>query len=110
MSMLTCLRDSSQARHGGLALRHRGTGRAVRRLPDFLDAAAFTVADPIMGERIFAAVVPQPGECVAEAEFRDYLEELDVAPFKLPEKLVVVTRIPRDGSGRVQRELILEQI
>ena len=30
--------------------------------PEFLDAAAFAIDDPVMGDRIFAAVVPRPDQ------------------------------------------------
>ena len=33
-----------------------------------------------------------------------------VAPYKLPDRLVVVKQIPRDADGRVQREQMLQQV
>jgi mycobactin salicyl-AMP ligase len=110
MAAVTCLRDPARARHGALALDIEELDALYSGFPDLLDAAAFTIADPIMGERIFAAIVPSPGESVTEIEFREYLEDLEVAPFKVPEKLVVVSQIPRGEDGRIARERILEQI
>ncbi len=110
MNSLTCMPEEGVMRHGGVAIDIEELDGLYAGFPDFLDAAAFTIADPLMGERIFAAVVPQPGETVAEADFRDYLEELDVAPFKMPEKLVAVRLIPRDETGRVLRTRILDEI
>lgn len=110
MNALACMPEEGVMRHGGVAIDIEELDGLYAGFPDFLDAAAFTIADPIMGERIFAAVVPPPGEGIAEADFRDYLEELDVAPFKMPEKLVAVRLIPRDEVGRVLRARILDEI
>jgi non-ribosomal peptide synthetase component E (peptide arylation enzyme) len=33
-----------------------------------------------------------------------------VAPYKFPDRLLVVKQIPRDADGRVKREQILQQV
>jgi acyl-CoA synthetase (AMP-forming)/AMP-acid ligase II len=88
----------------------RELDRIYGDFPDFLDVAAFTIDDPIMGERIFAAAAPPPGAAAGEPEFRAYLESLEISPVKIPEKLVVVSVIPRDAQGCVLRADILSQL
>ena len=66
--------------------------------------------DPIVGDRVFAAVVPRPGEPISLETLHQFLAERGVAPYKFPDKLVVVKQIPRDAEGRVPREQILKQI
>ena len=39
-----------------------------------------------------------------------FLEDRRVAPYKLPDKLLVVRQIPRDAQGRILREEILKQV
>ena len=39
-----------------------------------------------------------------------FLEERRVAPYKFPDKIVIVRQIPRDAEGRVLREQILLQV
>ncbi|MEZ5873632.1 MAG: hypothetical protein R3D30_01995 [Hyphomicrobiales bacterium] len=39
-----------------------------------------------------------------------FLMERGVAPYKFPDKLLVVRDIPRDASGRILRDAILAQI
>lgn len=107
---LVCLPEPDIAYHGGVLIDIQELDRIYGDFPDFLDVAAFTIADPIMGERVFAAVVPLPGAAPPEAEFRDYLQSLDISPVKFPEKLIVVSVIPRDGQGRAVRGEILSQL
>lgn len=110
MTSLILRPDPGLVCHGGLLLDIEELDRLYADFPDFLDAAAFTIDDPVMGQRIFAAVVPPPGAAPREREFREYLHNLEIAPFKIPEKLVAVTIIPRDAQGRVLRGQILDQI
>jgi acyl-CoA synthetase len=82
--------------------------------------AAIGVADPILGERLCAVVVPRAaaagaggadgsgsGSCsVTLADLVGFLRERRVASFKLPERLVLVGELPRNPSGKVlKREL-----
>ena len=66
--------------------------------------------DPLIGDRVFAAVVPRPGEPVSLEALNRFLEERRVAPYKFPDKIVIVRHIPRDDDGRVMREEILTQL
>ena len=63
----------------------------------------------MVGDRIFAAVVPAPSAAVSLDALRDFLTERSVAPYKFPDKLLVVPEIPRDGAT-VLRDAILQQI
>jgi acyl-CoA synthetase (AMP-forming)/AMP-acid ligase II len=108
MSSLTCVAEPKVARVGGFAVDMYELDKLYAGFPGVSDAAAFTIGDPLMGERIFAALAPLPGSALAEADFYDYLSVLDVAAFKHPEKLVLVTYIPRGAEGAVQRDRILD--
>jgi non-ribosomal peptide synthetase component E (peptide arylation enzyme) len=66
--------------------------------------------DPIMGDRVFAAVVPQPGEAGSVEDLNRFLAERGVAPYKFPDKLLVVRETPCDADGRVLRDEILRQV
>ena len=68
------------------------------------------LSDPVIGDRIFAAVLPRPGEAVSLEALKDFLAERGVAPYKFPDKLLVVKQIPRDADGRVLRDEILKQV
>jgi len=66
--------------------------------------------DPLIGDRVIAAVVPRPGELVAIEALNRFLEERSVARYKFPDRILIVRRIPRDNDGRVLRDEILLQV
>ena len=102
--------DPDLLRHGGVAIAASEFDELYRGFPGFLDAACFVLPDPVVGDRVFAAVVPRPGEAISLETLNRFLAERGVAPYKLPDKIVVVKQIPRDGDGRVLHEQILQQV
>src|SRR5690606_32509278 len=87
--------------HGGLAISADELDRLYRRLGKVEDAAAFASTDPVLGDRIMAAVVPRPGATVTRDDLAAYLKARKVAPYKVPEGVITVDAIPRDADGRV---------
>jgi acyl-CoA synthetase (AMP-forming)/AMP-acid ligase II len=75
--------------------------------PKVREAAVIGVPDAVMGERVCAVVVPQPGEPPTLAELVAFLrDEQSVAAFKWPERLVLAPQLPRNPLGKVlKREL-----
>ena len=103
-------RDPELLHHGGFTLAGCELDQLYQSFPGFLDAACFVLPDPIVGDRIFAAIVPRPSEPVSLEALTRFLEERQVAPYKFPDKLLVVKQIPRDADGRLLREQILMQV
>ena len=66
--------------------------------------------DPLLGDRIFAAVAPKPGELISLDALIAFLQDRHVAPYKFPDKLLVVRQVPRDAQGRILRDEILKQV
>jgi acyl-CoA synthetase (AMP-forming)/AMP-acid ligase II len=62
------------------------------------------------GDRICAAVVPAPGQKVTVASLRDYLREKDIASYKIPKKVVLFDRLPRNAMGKVLKREIIARI
>ncbi|ODR94093.1 hypothetical protein AUC70_11025 [Methyloceanibacter stevinii] len=107
---LAVIRDPDLVYHGGFTIAASELDGLYQAFPRFLDAACFVLPDPVMGDRIFAAVVPDPSMPVSLAALRDFLNERSVASYKLPDKLLIVRTIPRDAGGRILRDQILKQI
>ena len=74
------------------------------------DAAAIARADPVMGARLVAAVVAEPGARPDIADIHRQLRVLGAAEFKLPERLLQIDFVPRDEAGQVARDDIAAQL
>lgn len=107
---LRLIRDAELLHHGGFAIAASELDGLYQAFPGFLDAACFALSDPLLGDRIFAAVSPKPGEAVSLDALIAFLEGRRVAPYKFPDKLLVVRQIPRDAQGRILRDEILKQV
>jgi len=103
-------RDGELLHHGGFAIAASELDQLYQSFPGFLDAACFALRDPIVGDRIFAAVMPRPNEPISLEALHTFLAEREVAPYKFPDRLLVVKLIPRDAKARVLREQILKQV
>ena len=103
-------RDSELVQHGGFAIAVSELDALYQSFPGFLDAACFTLSDPVVGDRIFAAIVPKPDAAASLHALHDFLAAREVARYKFPDRLLVVREIPRDPQGSVLREDILRQV
>jgi non-ribosomal peptide synthetase component E (peptide arylation enzyme) len=96
--------------HGGAVIAAIELDELYAEFDDFLDAAAFVLDDAVIGERIFAAVVPRPELSPSLVRLKQFLDAKRVAPYKTPDQLVIVKSIPRSGAGAVLRDQILSQL
>lgn len=103
-------RDPELVHHGGFTVAAAELDGLYQAFPGFLDAACFVLPDPIIGDRIFAAVAPLPNAPISLAVLHSFLMERGVAPYKFPDRLLVVRDIPRDRAGRIERQAILERV
>ncbi|NPC57050.1 AMP-binding protein [Caenimonas soli] len=70
--------------------------------PAVLEAAAFGVPHPRLGENVAAAVVLKPGNTALERELKEFLAAR-LAAFKLPRRIGFLPALPRGGSGKILR-------
>ncbi|TXS39878.1 class I adenylate-forming enzyme family protein [Streptomyces sp. OR43] len=91
---------------GGLNVYPREVEEALLLHPAVAECAVAGTADPVWGERVTAFVVWAPG--VPPAAVEDLAEYLRprLAGYKLPRRLEVLDRLPRNAAGKVlKREL-----
>ena len=69
------------------------------RLPKVREAAVVGYADPEMGERIAACVVPEGGASLTLEEVTEFLREQGLASFKRPDRLELMDGFPKVASG-----------
>ncbi|MFI6578886.1 class I adenylate-forming enzyme family protein [Nocardiopsis sp. NPDC050513] len=80
---------------------------AVRAHPDVADACCFGIPDPLMGERLVAALVPYGGQEPPDAAaLAAHLTKAGLDAFKCPERVVGVDRLPLTAAGKVDRDAL----
>ena len=96
---------------GGMKLSPSEIDVLLEGLPGAREAAVCAYADPNLGERVCACVVPSdPEKAPALEDIVGYLEGKGIARVKLPERLELFTQLPRNALGKVQRFVLQEQV
>ena len=75
--------------------------------PDVLEAVAFAVPHPRLGEDVGAAVVLRPGATVAADEFRRFMSE-QLSWNKVPRRVHIRESIPKGLGGKALRKKLSE--
>jgi non-ribosomal peptide synthetase component E (peptide arylation enzyme) len=94
---------------GGANIYPREIEEVLFKHPKVLDVSVIGVPDPKLGERACACIVPRPGERITLEEVVDYLRD-KIATYKLPERLRILSELPRTPTGKVQRHVLLDQV
>ncbi len=95
-------RIKEMVNRGGEKIAPREVDEALLAHPDVVEAAAFAVPHRTLGDDLAAAVVAQAGSGLSEQEVRRFAFER-LAPHKVPSRVVVLERIPKGPTGKVQR-------
>ena len=72
------------------------------RHPKILDVSIVGVPDPVLGEVVMAFVIPKAGASLTAQEIRDFAKD-QIANFKIPKYVEVVSEFPLTGSAKVQK-------
>lgn len=78
--------------------------------PQVRDIAVVGMPDPVLGERICAFVVAQPGNSPTVEDFQAYLDGRSVAKFKWPERVEILDAMPLGPGGKIQKSKLREMI
>lgn len=107
MTMLKIIPSKDEIYYGSTLLNGTELDKIYQQYPGFVDAAAFSIKDPALGERLFAAIIPHANDSLSYDEFKQFLLDQQISPAKIPEKLVTVEEIPRSADGLIDRTAIL---
>jgi malonyl-CoA/methylmalonyl-CoA synthetase len=92
---------------GGLNVYPKEIEERIDRLPGVMESAVIGVPDADFGEAVVAVVVARDGVAVAERHVIGALRA-EIASFKVPKRVFVVTELPRNAMGKVQKNVLRE--
>jgi len=101
-------RSKDIVNRGGEKIAPAEVDQALLRHPEVVEAAAFAVPHPRLGEDLAAAVVLRPGAEAASLHLRRFLAER-LVPFKVPRRIHVVSALPKGATGKVSRAALAQQ-
>lgn len=87
---------------GGVNVYPAEVERWLLEHPSVAEAVAFSVPDDEWGERLFAAVIPRPGERPAPKDLREHCRK-GLQRASVPREVLVVEELPRTMTGKVRR-------
>ena len=94
---------------GGQNIYPREIEEALHHHPAILEAASVGKDDAYWGEAVTAFVVFRAGQSASEDELRDFLAK-DLARYKLPKKVYVIDRLPRNAAGKILHRELRSQV
>jgi cyclohexanecarboxylate-CoA ligase len=82
--------------------------------PKIAGVAIVAMPDPRLVERACALVIPREGQTISLAEISAFLEAHQLARYKFPERLEILSEFPMTPSGKIQkfrlRELLADRL
>jgi 2,3-dihydroxybenzoate-AMP ligase len=76
--------------------------------PAVQNVACVPVPDPVLGERMCACLVLNPGNRLSFEELIAFLETREMARIKLPERLLILSELPLSNFGKVSKKKLSE--
>lgn len=77
--------------------------------PSIREIAVIGLPDTRTGERACAVVVAEPGMTPSLLDLVEFLEQRQIAKFKLPEAIEIVDALPRNDAGKVLKTLLRQR-
>ena len=78
----------------------------LHRHPGIAEAAVVGMPHPRLGEGVCACVVPRPGYDVDAAAVIAYVTSSGMARQKCPERVEILTSLPKTASGKVRKDIL----
>jgi oxalate---CoA ligase len=100
-------RENEVINRGGEKVFPYEVEKALLGHPAVLEAAAFGVPHPRLGENVAAAAVLRAGSAASEGELKRFLAGR-LAGFKVPRRILLLSSLPRGPTGKIQRSALSE--
>lgn len=78
--------------------------------PDIEEAALVAMPDERLGEKACAYIVLKPERKMVLSDIQKHLEAHGTAKYKWPEGMIIVDKLPRTASGKIQKFVLREEI
>jgi non-ribosomal peptide synthetase component E (peptide arylation enzyme) len=101
-------RDKDMINRGGEKISAAEVENLLYQVPGIAEAAAVSVPDPDLGERVCAVIVPAAGEGPALEDIAAALTAMEVARYKIPERLLIVGELPLTKVGKIDKKALRE--
>jgi acyl carrier protein len=98
-------RTKDMINRGGEKISPREVEDALLTHPSIEEAAVFAVSHPTLGEDLGAAVVFRRGEVATTVDIKAFVSSR-LAPFKVPQRYIVLPELPKSSVGKVQRSQV----
>jgi non-ribosomal peptide synthetase component E (peptide arylation enzyme) len=95
---------------GGLKISAAEVEDHLLRHPLVQAVAVVAVPDEALGEKACACIVPEAGQPVSLHHLTDHLRAANMAAYKLPEYVAIVTALPMTPTGKIQKFKLREDI
>jgi malonyl-CoA/methylmalonyl-CoA synthetase len=92
---------------GGLNVYPKEVELELDALPGIVESAVFGVPHPDLGEGVTATVTVKPGVTIDETALASALRSR-LASYKVPKRILVVSELPRNSMGKVQKNRLRE--
>ena len=103
-------RDKDMINRGGENISAEEVENLLYRIPEVSEVAAVAMPDPALGERVCVYVVVKAGAGLTLERVRSSLEDLGVARYKFPERLVLVPELPATKVGKIDKKALRADI
>jgi acyl-CoA synthetase (AMP-forming)/AMP-acid ligase II len=102
-------RLKEQINRGGEKIGPLEIDEVLLRHPSVAQAVTFAIPHDTLGEEIGAAVVLVEGPALSAEDLRSFVAE-QVAPFKVPSRILILEDIPKGATGKIQRIGLAERL
>ena len=95
---------------GGEKISAEEVENLILQHPAVKNIACVPMPDERLGEKMCAFVILHPGKALALDELVGFLVAKDMAKFKLPERLEIVSDFPVSTFGKVSKKILAETV
>ncbi len=108
-NLVVCGRNKDQINRGGEKIDAQEVEDVLAAHPAVAQAAVVAMPDPLMGERSCAFLIASAETGNADMKpsmLRRFLRDRGLADFKLPDRFVIVTDLPKTAVGKIDKQTL----